>query len=90
MVRLLGLLHMHLASRFTFQTCVSDGYPDRLRMLPEAPQKEKKIFARARQTAKSFSSPPTEFSPHHGAAMSRFRPAISSQVQVRQPALCLL
>ena len=30
MVRLLGLLH--LASRFTYQTCVSDGYPDRLRM----------------------------------------------------------
>ena len=46
MVRLLGLLH--LASRFTYQTCVSDGYPDRLRMLPEARAKgEKDLCPRA-------------------------------------------
>ena len=44
-------------------------------------RKEKKIFARARQNAKSFSSPPKSSLTHHGAAMSRVRPAMSSQIQ---------
>ena len=68
---MLGLLH--LASRIYFpDMCLRRVSWYRLRMLPEAcARKEEKIFARARapKLQKIFSSPRTELSYHHGAAM---------------------
>ena len=66
-----------------FQTCYSDGYPGITSCCRKLARERRKrsLPARAKTAKNLFHHLPQSSLAHHGAAMSRVRPAMSSQIQ---------